>query len=379
MKKWNKQILAAICLLLLWGSLSGFISGSQNKVSLVYESGQWAGKTAGSYSGALSNQIPSGSGTAAYTYGGTYTGDFWNGHPSGSGTYIFASGKSVSGCFSWSSGSNYVMEAPLQGNSPHYNGTDMVYVGMMKGGEPCGFGTLDFLDGGTFYGEFLDGTVKGMGVYVYREADPTTEVSGCDWSMVNRASSSLGGRWYSGLLCGGIWQGYGMLCYNYSYYIGEVKDWYCHGHGTYWTWSQSGDPSGSLTRKDYGHYVSGHMYYACSHGSKDDGSTPTPSPAPTPTSPDSKTLTECRNCLGSGDCPRCGGSGRRDCPSSRCFGGVCTKCGGVGHYYIGTKKRYCDCTSGRCNTCHGKGDLKCGYCDGNGKCPTCKGAMFKWY
>ena len=43
---------------------------------------------------------------------------------------------------------------------------------------------------------------------------------------------------------------------------------YCHGHGTYWQWSQSGDPSGTLTRKDYGHYNAGGLVYECTHGSK---------------------------------------------------------------------------------------------------------------
>lgn len=77
--------------------------------------------------------------------------------------------------------------------------------------------------GGTFYDEFRDGTVQGKGVYVYRKPDPTTEMTGINWTLVNRVPSSLGGRWYSGLNSGETWQGYGMLCYNYSYYIGEVK------------------------------------------------------------------------------------------------------------------------------------------------------------
>lgn len=266
MKK--RQLPTLLCLICLWASLSAFISAPRSTVAYLYECGEWAGEVCGTYRGALSNQIPSGSGTLTFEHGGTYTGKFLYGHPAGTGTYTFANGKCISGSFTWSDGTSYVMEKSSTGHTPHYNGTDMVYVGMMKNGQPCGFGELDFQDGGTFYGEFLDGTVKGKGVYVYREPDPATEVTGCDWSMVNRVPSCLGGRWYSGLVSGSTWQGYGMLCYNYSYYIGEVVDNYCHGHGTYWQWSQSGDPSGTLTRKDYGHYNTGGLHYACTHGSK---------------------------------------------------------------------------------------------------------------
>ena len=396
MKKRIYQLLALLCLTCLWGCLSGFTSGSQSTVSFLYECGEWAGKTCGSYEGELSGEKPSGAGTLTFTYGGTYTGDFKDSHPSGTGTYTFASGKSASGSFSWSTGTSYVMEKSKSGNTPHYEGTDMVYVGMMKNGEPCGFGMLDFQDGGTFYGEFLDGTVKGKGVYVYREADPTTEVTGSDWSMVSRASSSLGGRWYSGLVSGKTWQGYGMLCYNYSYYIGEVKDNYCHGHGTYWKWSQSGDPSGTLSRKDYGHYRKGEMKYTCSHDSKQtvcgaaistaapststSGSSSSSGSSVKPSAPSSSsgggsapTTKICSKCSGSGTCTFCYGSGQRACTSTRCSGGICTKCGGSGSYFLAGKLKPCYCTSGRCNICYGKGYLDCGHCSGTGRCSLCGG------
>ena len=210
------QLPALLLLICLWASLSAFISAPRSTVAYLYECGEWAGEVCGTYRGALSNQIPSGSGTLGFEHGGTYTGKFLYGHPAGTGTYTFANGKCVSGSFTWSTGTDYVMEKSTTGHTPHYNGTDMVYVGMMKNGQPCSFGELDFQDGGTFYGEFLDGTVQGKGVYVYREPDSTTEVTGSDWSMVNRVPSSLGGRWYSGLVSGSTWQGYGMLCYNYS-------------------------------------------------------------------------------------------------------------------------------------------------------------------
>lgn len=381
----KKLISLLTCIVCLWGCLSG--STSKSKVPFLYACGQWKGETCGTYEGELSNKEPSGQGTLTFTYGGTYTGSFKNGHPSGKGTYTYASGKTVDGSFTWSDGTSYVMEKPKSGSTPHYNGADMVYVGMMKDGEPCGFGSLDFQDGGTFYGEFRDGAVKGKGVYVYREADPDTEVTGSDWTMASRISSDLGGRWYSGLLSGDTWQGYGMLCYNYSYYIGEVKDYYCNGHGTYWQWSQQGDPSGTLTRKDYGHYSSGAMAYSCNHGSKETVSGEATSALPSGENIDSSKSGSstsssgsgsgkriCDKCLGSGSCQKCGGSGQKPCPGSRCFAGSCTKCGGTGSYMTisGTLKP-CYCTSGKCNTCHGQGYLKCGVCDGTGHCSLCGG------
>lgn len=226
---------------------------------------------------------------------------------------------------------------------------------------------------------------------MYREADPVTEVTGCDWSMVNRVPSCLGGRWYSGLVSGQTWQGYGMLCYNYSYYIGKVVDNYCHGHGTYWQWSQSGDPSGTLTRKDYGHYNTGGLQYECTHGSKQTvcgaatsaaapsalssgGFSATPSASSSSSGGGSAPTTNiCSKCAGSGTCTFCFGSGQRACTSSRCSGGICTKCGGSGFYFLSGKLRPCFCTSGRCSICYGKGYLDCGYCNGTGRCSLCGG------
>lgn len=217
----------------------------------------------------MTNGQPNGSGTLRFIHGGTYTGKFIGGKPYGRGTYTYANGECVSGFFTWSDGIDLDMEESLDGRGPHYEGTEMTYVGMLLDGEACGFGELDFQEGGTFYGEFRDGTVRGKGVYVYREPDPATEVTGSNWTLVNRIpSGDWGGHWYSGLKCGDTWQGYGMLCYDYSYYIGEVKDYYCNGHGTYWQWSQYGEPSGTMAQKDYGHYYHGHMAYGCTHGSK---------------------------------------------------------------------------------------------------------------
>ena len=242
------------------------------EIPFLYEIGEWYGESCGTYWGEVSDGQANGEGKLTLAHGGQYTGSFQDSYPKGEGTYTYVNGKSISGDFSWSTGRNYTMEESKSGNGPHYNGTDMVYIGMLKDDMPCGFGMLDFLDGGTFYGEFRDGTVHGEGTYLYQEPDPDSDyaVTGSDWEMVHRiqSPSDLGGRWYSGLICDGMWQGYGMLCYNYSYYIGEVKNYYCHGHGTYWKWSQQGDPSGTLTRKDYGHYQYGRIRYSCSHGSK---------------------------------------------------------------------------------------------------------------
>lgn len=392
----KKLIALLLCLTSLWGCLSGSASTSKGTRSFLYECGEWSGESCGTYEGELSDKKPSGKGTLTFIYGGSYTGNFKNSHPSGTGTYTYANGKLVDGTFGWTSGTDYVMEKPKFGDKPHYNGADMVYVGMTKDGEPCGFGTLDFQDGGTFYGEFQNGTVKGKGVYVYREADPSEKVTGSDWKMVSRTSSSLGGRWYSGLISGSTWQGYGMLCYNYSYYIGEVKDNYCNGHGTYWQWSQSGDPSGTLTRKDYGHYQSGGMVYSCSHDGKQtvcgeatatmssskntnsSGSGETTASGSSSSSGNGWTQKICSKCLGLGNCQYCGGSGRKPCPSSRCMGGLCSKCGGTGSYLSPSGNfKPCYCTSGRCNTCHGQGYLECGVCYGSGHCSLCGGTGWR--
>ena len=54
------QMLALLCLICLWGSLSAFISAPRSTVSYLYECGEWIGKVCGTYWGTLSNQIPSG-------------------------------------------------------------------------------------------------------------------------------------------------------------------------------------------------------------------------------------------------------------------------------------------------------------------------------
>lgn len=64
--------------------------------------------------------------------------------------------------------------------------------------------------------------------------------------------------------------------------------------------------------------------------------------------------TECRYCLGSGECS-----------NSNCDGGMCIRCGGTGYTYSGKYKFSCSyCSRGKCNACHGSG--KCSQCGGRG-------------
>lgn len=350
---------------------------AESSVNFEYSYGPWDGEKCGTYKGEVSGSKPSGTGKLSFDYGGTYSGSFQNGYPSGYGTYTYANGKKISGTFAWTKGDNYVFEAPEKGNSPHYNGTDVVYVGMTMNGEPCGFGTLDFEDGGTFYGEFKDCIVQGKGVYVYLEPNGKDYISGSKWKLVSRTSSSLGGRWYSGLILDGTWQGYGMLCYNYSYYIGEVLDNYCSGHGTYWQWSDKGDPSGTLTQKDFGHYKEGKMVYTCNHKSKDEPNpdsnlAPSPSPSPSKQCSSCNGWGSCNRCGGSGDCRTCRGSGTKPCPSSWCSGGHCAKCTN-GYAPNGKVCSYCH-GDNICNTCFGRGTRQCITCSGDGDCNFCYGS-----
>ncbi len=268
-----KRILRSIALVVAFCALvSAFCvsARAESKSVFCYFTGEWAGDSGGTITASQVFERNK-KGTAKFSFwdAGSYQGEYLNDHPEGYGTYTFFSGETKTGEFEWVQNLRLVMEKPLSGNAPHYSGTDMRYTGMTLDGQPYGYGELDFAYGGTFYGEFKDGTVNGDGTYVYLEPEGTRLTAyGFDWKMVSRTSSSLGGRWYSGLTLNGSWQGYGMLCYNYSYYVGEVLDQYCSGHGAYWQWEQSGDPSGTLTETQCGHYSGGALQYSCDHGYK---------------------------------------------------------------------------------------------------------------
>lgn len=268
-----KRILRSIALIVVCCTLLSVFSisaGAESKSDFCYFTGQWTWTTGGTITASkISERNKKGKATFSFWDAGSYQGEYLNDHPEGYGTYTFFSGETKTGEFEWTQNLRLVMEEPQYGSSPHYSGTDMCYTGMTLNGEPYGYGELNFAHGGTFYGEFKDGTVNGNGTYVYLEPEGTRLTSyGFDWKMVSRTSSSLGGRWYSGLTLNGSWQGYGMLCYDYSYYAGEVVDQYCGGHGAYWQWSQSGDPSGTLTETKCGHYSGGMLQYSCNHECK---------------------------------------------------------------------------------------------------------------
>lgn len=365
MKKLTKMYTWLLLLALMVGMI---LPASAESSDFRYPSGEWTGARAGTISSGTTGRI-------SFTYGGSYEGGVSYGKPEGYGCYTFYSGVTRSGDFHWTQGLPLLMEKSKRRSGPHYNGADMRYTGMTLNGQPCGFGALDFADGGTFYGEFRDGTVCGRGVYVYHEPDSVTgqSVLGDNWKMVSRTGSSLGGNWYSGLTCNGYWEGFGMLCYDISYYIGEVKGQYCSGHGVYWCWDAAGDPSGSMYQVRCGHYVQGGLSYSCSHGIKfpassaavkigsstSGGGTAPSTPTPNRT---------CPSCFDRGGCKYCTG-GRIDC--NRCINGYCRTCDGWGYRIVGGKQYDCYCTNGKCSSCYGYGSRQCTSCGGSGRCGIC--------
>ena len=336
----------------------------------------------GNYDGAYTGDVilgePNGTGQVVFPYG-TYSGAFLNGVPYGEGSYTFRSGECVSGRFSWVEAYRFRLEKPLNGSSPVYEGTEMRYTGMVKDNKLCGYGCIDFVNGGTFYGEFKDSSLVGPGTYVYMN-NASSPISGSNWNLVNRIPSDMGGRWYSGLRQGTTWQGFGMLCYNHSYYVGEVRDVYCSGYGEYWQWSEAGDPSGTMWLKESGTYSQGGLI---SSGKPTPGNitvptVPTPSVVPVvPSSGDKKCSTcngwgDCKYCDGTGDCKTCGGNGEKPCPSRWCLFGSCSKCFN-GYTIDGKVCSYCH-GDGDCNTCFGRGSRSCSTCSGDGDCNFCYGS-----
>lgn len=257
-----KKIFAFLLVLVLGSCLvsAAAADGQYGVATIVMPEDVCTGNYDGLYAGNMVNGKASGDGGAVFPFG-AYTGKFKNGVPDGKGTFYFSDGKSTSGTFTWTSGLRFYMEGPTSGSGPTYSGTGITYVGMLKNGDPWGYGCMDFDNGGTFYGEFEDGYVRGSGTYVYMN-NAQKPITADNWNLVSRVNSSYGGRWYTGLVQGKTWQGFGMLCYNYSYYVGEVRDIYCSGYGEYWQWKTSGDPSGTLTLKERGVYSSGNLVSA---------------------------------------------------------------------------------------------------------------------
>lgn len=367
MKRWF-AVLLVLCS--LFSTLLVSVN-AEDDGTIKFQTGKWKGKKAGTV---LSDSA------MEFKYGNRYEGKIKNNVPAGKGTYQFRNGKEITGTFAWSKNLKLKMEKAKTGKGPNYIGTDMTYTGMTVDGKPCGYGELNFKDGGTFYGEFKDGSVRGYGVYVYREPESKTFISGSKWKLVSRIDSDMGGRWYSGLTLDDEWQGYGMLCYNKSYYIGEVYNWYCEGHGTYCVWSKAGDPSGTLSTQKTGHYRQGKLQYEGSYNSKtgEKSSQTTKTTKSTnstkPSGSENGTLKKCTFCNGMRVCKTCNGSRGTRCTRINCNNGICAKCGGRKEYMIGTKKYVCSsCSFGRCTTCGGDGQIECKTCNGSGECKYCKG------
>ncbi len=179
---------------------------SYGGATLKYESGMWEGDGYAQYSGMLLQAVPCGYGNLDLNEGDSYCGTFVNGRPGGQETYYYADGTQSSGIFTWGKDIKMSLHASRVGGT-------MYYTGMMKQNEPSGYGTLAFEKGGSFYGEFYLGSVKGTGVYVFRTplAQNYDTIYGNDWSLVyGKHSANYPGYEYSGLVLRGSWQGYGL-------------------------------------------------------------------------------------------------------------------------------------------------------------------------
>ena len=121
---------------------------------------------------------------------------------------------------------------------------------MICDGQPCGFGSLQLENCGTFYGEFAGGIVDGYGIYVYRTPVPASQptVEGDSWHMVSAQKKH--DHTYYGLTLNDSWQGFGLGITAKSYhYVGEIRNEFRNGYGRLFT------PNNSLYQE--GTYVNG--------------------------------------------------------------------------------------------------------------------------
>ncbi len=119
---------------------------------------------------------------------------------------------------------------------------------------------------------------------------------------------------------------------------------------------------------------------------------PEPEPDPVPPytgvnpAPPTVTTIECKGCHGTGFCTNCTSGrcntchGRGQLLCTRCTGlGHCGYCGGCGYQYkgVGLMHRKEDCHrcngTGDCSRCNNRGYLICGTCGGDGNCGICDG------
>lgn len=199
---------------------------------LEYERGSWQGDRYAEYTGMLLQGEPAGYGKLDFSEGNSYQGVFVDGRPGGEGFYCYADGTRESGTYTWTEDKIMFLHDSREGGT-------MYYTGMMKQGEPSGYGILTFEKGGTFYGEFCLGTVDGTGVYVFRTllAQNYDTIYGSDWSLVyGHRSANYPGYEYYGLMLRGSWQGYGLGITPKKYhYVGEVRDNIRSGYGRLYT------------------------------------------------------------------------------------------------------------------------------------------------
>ena len=223
----------------------------------------------GNYVGTASSGVPDGEGTLSWAEG-TFTGTFRNGYPE-TGVFTFADDAGLApvegawtygetavtydaGSWRGSSAGQYtgmlLQGVHVDSLYPSREGSTTYYTGMICGGQPCGFGSLQLENCGTFYGEFADGIVDGYGIYVYRTPVPASQptVEGDSWRMVSAQKKH--DHTYYGLTLNDSWQGFGLGITAKSYhYVGEIRNEFRNGYGRLFT------PNNSLYQE--GTYVNG--------------------------------------------------------------------------------------------------------------------------
>ena len=197
----------------------------------------------GKYAGDVLDGLPDGRGVYTLDIGCSFTGEFKNGDPDGQGTFRFVDGTTKSGGFGWVRywGGQFL---------PQYRLTETSYSGMVSGGKPCGYGTMEFLGYGYYVGEFKDGFPCGTGTYYYHTYNNKPSITGSNWSVMpwGRLNEGLDG---AGLLLNGCMQGYGVSASRQygDYYIGEVE------YGLRSGWGSFYGADGTL--KQQGRFVNG--------------------------------------------------------------------------------------------------------------------------
>ena len=81
-----------------------------------------------------------------------------DGHPCGIGSYTSVSGEVFDGVWEWCVNS---VETYVYAGKHNFPG---VFTGMKRNGQRCGYGTMLFDDGGSYYGEWLDNEKTGYGL-----------------------------------------------------------------------------------------------------------------------------------------------------------------------------------------------------------------------